>query len=176
MTIKELLQFRNNKYVYIKIIADVLTDGRTAHMQRHDFENYIRNNDFFFFKRKDSEIDELVSKTNKMVKDEHCPHNLQRRFYEWKHRYIKRLIEQDRIEKTVESQKLYHFFVRDGRNYHQPKNAFPNGVPNLSKETEIYNPEEAIILSFDNRVYKECIVQMILFLYFDEVKNRLTNK
>jgi hypothetical protein len=152
------------------MIADVMSDGHTYYMKRPDFENYIRDNDFCFFKRKDLEIDDLVSKVNKMVKDESCPHNLQRRFYEWKHRYIKKLIKKDRIEKTIESEKLYHFFVRGGRNYHQPKNAFPNGVPNLSEEAEIYDSEKAIILSFDNNVYKECIVQLILFLYFGEIK------
>lgn len=170
MTFKELLQFRNNKYPIIKALADVMTNGQTSHMKRPDFEWYISHNDQFFYKKNDSEIEDLVYAVNKMVKDKNCPHNIRQNFYLWKHRYIKRLIEQNRIERTVKSEKLYHFFVRNGHDYHQLKNTFPTGVPNLSNETEIYNPDEAQIMHFDQRIYKECVVQLMLFLNFDNYK------
>ena len=171
MTFKELLQinyYKYNKYPVIKGLADVLTDGHTTKMNRSDFERYISNNDQFFYKKNDQEIDDLVSTVNKMVKDEKCPHNIRQNFYTWKHRYIKKLIECRRIERVVESEKLYHFFVRDGHDYHQLKNTFPNGVPNLSEETEIYNHDEIPIESFDKRVYKDCITQLMLYINFDK--------
>lgn len=166
MTFNELLQTHSRKFIYIKVLADVLTDDKTANMKIADLKWYIAHNDFYFYKKTFKEVDDLVNTVNKMVKSSSCPHNLANRYYSWKHKYIKRLVEMDIIEKTVESEKLYHFFVRDGHDYHQIKNCFPNGVPNLADETEEYDASLVPVEPFNKEVFKDCIVQIVLFLYF----------
>ena len=70
------------------------------------------------------------------------------------------------VERVLESEKLYHFYIRDGHDYHQLKAAF-NKTKVVSSGVEIYIPQDYNV-AFDKDVYDQAIIQMIQF----SIKNK----
>lgn len=163
MKLSQLLGRRNCYHAGHAIACCLYPMETVINMGKETLQNYVK-------KRGDDvpemltieEIDNLVHLVNIEVKDENCPRACRNRFYQWKHKYIKKQIASGNIDKVIESNNYYHFFIKNGNDYHQLKNTFPNGVDNIVG-TEVYTESERNI-PFNEEDFNKSLIQIILFI------------
>lgn len=105
---------------------------------------------------------ETVSRVNKMVKHGNCKNPLRNKFYSKKHKFIVYLYEHGMVDKVLESEKNYHFFIGN-YSFHQPKVYFMNREISVDG-TEEYKPAAADA-QFDWNEFKKAINGMIVFVH-----------
>ena len=166
----KLIHLLNKKYSVAHSIACCIYPMEDVRgMDKFHLQNYVaKSGDDVPSILPIDEIDNLVHLVNIEVKDENCPHSCKNRFYHWKHEYIKEQISRDNIEKVLESDNYYHFFIKGGNSYHQFKNTFPNGVSNIVG-TETYSKTDRNVL-FNEDDFNKTIIQMVLFVNQKEIE------
>lgn len=107
------------------------------------------------------EADDLIYAVNRQIKDPDTPSNLRHRFYKLKHRYILKHIRLGHVERVLESESCYHFFIKGLHDYHQLKSTFPGGFEKIDGTEEYIQPEQNEKFNPDD--YKRAIVQLIMF-------------
>ena len=135
-------------------------------ISKPNFYGYVRRRDREVEDMTTKEIDDLVYLANQMVKSPDCSRTQKNRFYKYKHRYVKEHMRLGHIEQVLETEKLYHFFIRDCHDYHQLKASF-NKTKVDATGTEVYVPQNCNVV-FNKDVYDQAIIQMIMF----SVKNK----
>ena len=135
-------------------------------ISKPNFYGYVRRRDREVEDLTFKEVDDLVYLANQMVKSPECSRTWKNRFYKYKHRYVKEHMRLGNVERVLESEKLYHFYIRDSHDYHQLKAAF-NKTKVVSSGVEVYIPQDYNV-AFDKDVYDQAIIQMIQF----SIKNK----
>lgn len=163
MKIREIAR-RN--YLTARTVAQNVFGNEFRGMDKAAFYRFIAKNDVDVQMEDRVTIAEMVSTVNRQVKHATCPNNYKNRFYALKHRYIRECIVRGDVDHVLESENCYHFFMKDGHDYHQLKNSFPGGVSNITGQEE-YVPVEHNI-PFDEEFFRKTVVQMTLFMHNSE--------
>ncbi len=132
----EIREILLKDYTKGQSILNFATDGNSVKWDKGAVYHYLKKNPVFVEKQPDEEIERMVQKANIMVKSPDCPNNIKNRFYVWKHRFIRHQLKNGNISEIWESPEHYSFVLRNNIILHQLKNAFPHGVPFVTKQVE----------------------------------------
>ena len=108
------------------------------------------------------EIVSLVSKVNRMVKDDSCPRNLRNRFYHRKHQFLLKAYKDKRITRVVHDETVVGLYIGDTC-FHQPHSLMtkhPELAENSEYEKYVASGET---LPFDEEAYKTAMIAMIFY-------------
>lgn len=158
----KLTHLAQKSYATAQSLAVAMYGERWQHMKRNEFFARANRLNIEVPEMESVEtIDNYVAVINRQVKDASCPNNRRNNFYKWKHRYIKKQMQLGNVEKVLESEKLYHFYLCSGHDFHQLKNSFKDSIAVDGTEEYIPEPKDA---PFNEDEFKKTIVQMMLFL------------
>ena len=156
----DLYLLARENYNKTKQILDIATKGESSHWGIQDVMVHLHKNTYTFEKVSPDTLEFWVCTANKMVKHPDCPHNQMNRFYQWKHKYIKHLIQTDNIAEVYESEKLYRFVLKSGNSLHQLKNQFPKGVTYETKQEDYIQETPTVV--YDSNFVNNTILQIAL--------------
>ena len=144
----------------LSMLNAMLSEPVTGYTQnspiaRENFKKLLNERNYEFELPEESTL-ELMRRVNKMVKSAECPSNRRNKFYMMKHRFIKTMLSDGRVDKILESENLYHFFIGE-YDFHQMKEMYKNITPD---GTEVYIKEDTS-LPFAEEVYRKCIIRMV---------------
>jgi hypothetical protein len=127
---------------------------------KHCIKGFIRKHPVSF------EYDEnplhLMMLVNKEVKHESCPNNFKNNFYHRKHIFIRAMMKAGKIDKILESEKHYHFFIGD-YDFHQLKASFKNPIE--CDGTEEYIPQNgSTAIPFNIDDFRKCAISMLHYM------------
>ena len=138
-----------------KPVSGYSSSMRNQNMVRKNFVKFVKDNNMEFELPEESTL-ELMRQVNKMVKSDDCPSNRKNKFYMLKHRYIKTMLDDGKVEKILESENLYHFYIGE-YSFHQFKTMFKNikadGPEDYVKET--------LSVPFSDETFRKCAVRMV---------------
>ena len=158
----KLLDFYN-RYGFdssLSMLNAILTEPVTTYTQntphaRKDFKEFITLQGYEFELPEDSTL-ELMHRVNKMVKSTDCPSNRKNKFYMLKHRFIKTMLSDGRIDKILESDNFYHFYIGD-YDFHQLKAMYKNIKIDGQ---EVYVKQDTSI-PYEEDAYRKCVIRMV---------------
>lgn len=138
-----------------KPVNDYSSSMRNQKMVRNNFVKFIKDNNMEFELPEESTL-ELMRQVNKMVKSDDCPSNRKNKFYTLKHRYIKTMLGDGKVDKILESENLYHFYIGE-YSFHQLKTTFKNI---MADRPEDYVKETSSV-PFSEETFRKCAVRMV---------------
>lgn len=144
----------------LSMLNAILTEPVTAYTQntksaRESFKEFITLQDYEFELPEESTL-ELMRRVNKMVKSTDCPSNRKNKFYMLKHRFIKTMLSDGCVDKILESDNLYHFYIGD-YDFHQLKTMYKNIKVDGQ---EVYVKDDTSI-PFEEDAYRKCIIRIV---------------
>ena len=101
----------------------------------------------------------LMTKVNNQIKDvDGCSKKNRKKFYKYKHRYIKHLLATGQVDKIFDAGNYYHFFIGN-YDFHQLKGQFPNGFDKIDgkEEYEFKDSDE----KFNMDDFVKCLLAII---------------
>ena len=149
-------------YTLCRSLASVVYDSeKINNLNGYRLEWYICvNRTEFELITNFDEIVLLVSKVNRMVKDNSCPNNLRNRFYHKKHQFLMKAYHDKRVTRVTHDENVVGFYIGDAC-FHQPHSLMtkhPELAENSEYEKYTANKET---LPFDKEAYKTAMIAMI---------------
>ena len=109
------------------------------------------------FEIPEEETLELMQHVNRQVKSAECPSNRKNKFYMLKHRYIKTMLDEGRVDRILESENLYHFYIGD-YDFHQMKAMYKDVKVD---GTEVYDPLAVKVEPYCEEDFRKCSIKMV---------------
>ena len=154
MTLK---QYRKKHSFYkTKAIASCLYQF-TGNETNDEVKEIIKTSEIEF-EITDENIVALVSLVNKEIKDPDCPNSKKNKFYVFKHKFINKLLKKGKVDKVLESENCFHFYIGD-YSFHQPKFYYPLGIEKIDGN-EVFIEEEHFE-KFNLEDYNKCLIALI---------------
>ena len=147
---KNKFGFANALSIFAAAVPDVAKS-----MSRDQFFKYIRENNPVIEIPEEDAL-ELMQEVNRQIKSPDCPNNRKNKFYDMKHRYILAMLKEGRVDRVLESETLYHFFI--GKyDFHQLKTMYKDVK---ADGTEVYEKVEHSD-SYSEDDYRKCLIKMV---------------
>lgn len=122
----------------------------------------------------DNDLFGIMDIANKMVKDKvNCSGNRCNRFYDLKHKVIKKALKFGLIDNAIDNGE-YYLFTINGHEFHQPKFYYDKEIVNVNG-SETYVPSTRDV-TFDYDTYKLAISTMAFFISTYDLNEKFVNR